>query len=146
MAINEPFTLIATYHPALLALAILCFAVLTQALLTAPLAFIKGEQAPGSPIQGDHALLSFRALRTHANSAESLAPFGLSLLVAIAAGSSSSLVNWLAGLHVGFRLLFWVIYYQGIGQVAGGPRTLAFVGGLLTNMILTGTAIYALLR
>ncbi|MFC3192875.1 MAPEG family protein [Marinicella sediminis] len=124
------------YLPALVSLALLCLMVVIQSLLSAPLAFLRNEQAPGMPLQGDHSLLSFRVLRTHANSAESLAPFGLTLLLAISVNASVQWVNGLAMAHVAFRLLFWLIYYSGIGKVAGGPRTLSFVGGLSCNLIL----------
>jgi len=135
----------ASYQPALLALAVLTLVVLIQAVLTAPLAFIREEQLPGKPLQGDHNLLSFRVLRTHANSVESLGPFGFALLLAIAAGSSSTLVNWCAGLHVLFRLIFWAVYYAGAGKVAGGPRTLSYIGATLANFVLAGSAVVALL-
>jgi len=133
----------AVYHPALLALAVLSLAVLIQALLTAPLAFITNEQVPGRPLVGDHGRRSFRVLRTHANSVESMPPFGFALLVAIALSVSPSLVNWLAIIHVGFRLGFWVVYYIGVGKVAGGPRTLCFIGGMLSNVVLAGACLYA---
>ncbi|MFK7914481.1 MAG: MAPEG family protein [Pseudomonadales bacterium] len=133
------------YQPALLSLAALCLTVLIQALLTAPLAFISGAQTPGAPLRGDHTQRAFRVLRTHANSAENLAPFGLTLLIAMVVGAHASLVNTLAMLHLGFRLLFWLAYYLGVGKVAGGPRTLAYVGGLLTNFALICSTIYTLL-
>ena len=133
------------YQSALLALSCLALIVLVQALLTAPLAFLSNEQSPGSPLVGDHKLRSFRVLRTHANSVENLPPFGFALLAAIVAGASVALVNWVAIAHVTFRVLFWVVYYTGVGKVAGGPRTLCFVGGLATNVILAIAAILALL-
>lgn len=136
-------TQLAPYHPALLALAVLSLAVLIQALLTAPLAFITNEQVPGGPLVGDHSMRSYRVLRTHANSVESLPPFGFALLVAIALSVSPSLVNWLAIIHVAFRLGFWVVYYLGVGKIAGGPRTLCFIGGMLSNVILAGACLYA---
>jgi len=134
------------YQPALLALAVLLLSVLVQSMLTAPLAFIKGEQAPGSPLQGGHDLFSFRVLRAYLNSVENLPGFGLALGLAIALGLDASTVNWLAGAHVAFRLLFWFVYYSGIGKVAGGPRTLSYVGALTANMILAGYVLYGLLQ
>jgi len=132
------------YQPAVLAFAVLCLAVLIQAFLTAPLAFLHEEQSPGKPLRGDHTLLSFRVIRTHANSVENLPVFGFALLLAILAGVGATTVNWLAGIHVVSRLAFWVVYYSGIGKVAGGPRTLAFLGGSLSNLVLIGMTIYAL--
>ena len=140
-----PIADLALYQPALLAFALLCAAVVMQAFLTAPLAFAKQEQAPGMPLEGDHRMLSFRVLRTHANSAESLPPFGFALLLAILAGVGAAAVNGLAAVHVASRLAFWFLYYSGIGRVAGGPRTLAFVGGALSNLAIAGLAIVALL-
>jgi len=136
---------LAAYQPALLMLAILCLVVLIQTFLSAPLAFVKEEQVPGMPLRGDHNLLSFRVVRTHANSVESLGPFGFSLIVAVLAGVKPSLVNWLVGIHAAFRLAFWAVYYSGVGKVAGGVRTLTFVGGMVSNIVLTGAAIYVLL-
>ena len=140
--IIEP-QLIAAYLPALQALSVLCLAVLIQSLLTAPLAFLRGEQAPGMPLKGDHTQLSFRVLRTHLNSVESLAPFGFILLLAVLFQASNPWVNGLAIAHVLFRLLFWAVYYSGIGKVAGGLRTLCFVGGLTSNLILTLLVIHS---
>lgn len=127
---------VASYQPALLALSLLCLMVLLQNLLTAPFAFLKQQQSPGMPLKGDHSLFSFRVLRTHANSVESLGPFGLIVIVAVLVGIHASLINWLASLHVILRLGFWLVYYSGKGKVAGGPRTICFVGGLLANFII----------
>lgn len=125
------------YVPAFLSLSALCLMVLIQSFLTAPLAFINQEQIPGMPLNGNHELLSFRALRTYSNSVETLPTFGLTVLIAILIGVSSPLVNWLAMTHLAFRLVFWVVYYSGVGKVAGGVRSLSFVGGLLSNGVLT---------
>ena len=76
------------------------------------------------------------------NSVESLAPFGFCLVVAILIGVKPALVNWLAAIHLGFRILFWVVYYSGVGKVAGGVRTLCFVGGLSSNIVLAFASIY----
>ncbi len=129
-------TVIMAYQPALMALALLSLCVLIQSSLTAPLAFLKNEQSPGMPLNGDHRLLSFRVLRTHANSVESLTPFAAAVGLSIAFETNSTAVNWLAISHVIFRLCFWAIYYSGIGKIAGGMRTLCFVGGLISNMAL----------
>jgi uncharacterized MAPEG superfamily protein len=136
-------SLINPYLPALLALAVVCLAVQLQSMLTAPLAFLRKQQAPGMPLQGDHSLLSFRVLRTHLNSVESLAPFGFSLLLAMLLAASANWVNGLAIAHAAFRLLYWAVYYSGIGKVAGGIRTLCFVGGLSCNLVLLLMALYA---
>lgn len=132
------------YGPSLLILGALALTVLVQSFLAAPLAFVSEEQVPGMPLRHDHSRISFRALRTHANSAESLPAFGWALLVAVAAGVEPVVVNGLAGAHFACRMAFWAIYYSGVGKVAGGPRTLAFVGGLLSNVALAVSGIWAL--
>lgn len=141
----EAVPYLSAYQPSFLVLAALALITLVQNFATAPLAFITQEQVPGMPVQFDHSKLSFRAIRTHANSVESFPAFGWALLVAIVAGVSPNLVNWLAWIYLAFRLAFWAVYYAGIGKAAGGPRTLAFVGGLLINMGLAGLAIWGLL-
>lgn len=141
----EALPFLASYQPAFIVLAALSLTTLIQNLLTAPFSFNKDEQVPGMPLRFDHSKLSFRVLRTFSNSAESLPAFGWALLVAIAAGASPALVNWLAGLHFVSRMAFWGIYYIGVGKEAGGPRTMAFVGGLLTNIVLAVTALWAAL-
>ena len=137
---------LATYHSSFLVLASLSLITLIQNFLTAPFAFIREEQIPGMPLKHDHSKMSFRALRTYANSTETFPAFGWALLVAIIAGATPIVVNWLAGLYLVFRIAFWVIYYSGIGKEAGGPRTMAFVGGLLTNIALAGVALWALMQ
>ena len=144
--IFEIFPIWTSYLPSLIALGILCFSVLIQAVLNAPLAFLKGEQQPGMPLSGTYKDFSFRVLRTHANSVENLPVFGFAVLLAVISGVNASWVNGLAIAHVICRALFWVIYYKGIGKTAGGPRTIAYIGGWLTNIILIGIALFELIR
>ena len=144
-SIIESFPQLAVYQTAFLALAILCVIVMVQNFLTAPLAFLKNEQAPGMPLKGDHSLMSFRVLRTHSNSVESMPSFGFALLVAIIAGVGASVVNWLAVIYVFFRMAYWAVYYSGTGKVAGGARTMMIVGGLMANLVLAGAALFALI-
>lgn len=136
---------LAAYHYSFLVLAGLALVNLIQSFLIAPLSFISEEQAPGMPLQHDHSRLSFRVQRTYGNSTETLPAFGWALFVAIIAGTLPVLVNGLAIGYFVFRLLFWWIYYAGIGKVAGGPRTLSFVGGVLCNSALAIAAIWTLL-
>lgn len=136
--------LIVPYQPSLLALAALILCILIQSLLTAPLAFIRNEQSPGMPLRGDHTQLSFRALRTYQNSVENLPAFGLALALAILLGVKPALVNWAACLYVGFRMLFWALYYSGAGRHAGGPRSMSYVGGLICNGVLVVAGLFTL--
>ncbi|MEO9943886.1 MAG: MAPEG family protein [Paraglaciecola sp.] len=139
----EAIPSLSDYHIAFMMLAIISLITLIQNFLTAPLSFIKEEQEPGMPLRFDHTKLSFRALRTYHNSAETLPALGFSLLAAVIFGANPFWVNILTGVYLFFRLSFWFVYYSGIGKVAGGPRTWAFVGGLLSNIALVVMAIYA---
>jgi len=133
-----------SYQTSFVVLTLLSLVTVVQNFLTAPFAFLKEEQVPGMPLRGDHTLFSFRVMRTHANSVESVPTFGLTLIIAILAGVNASFVNWLCIIYLLFRLAFWAVYYSGIGKVAGGPRTLCYVGGLLCNISLACACLYAL--
>lgn len=141
----EALPYLASYQLSFMVLAALSLTTLMQNFLAAPLAFVKEEQVPGIPLKFDHSKLSFRVLRTYSNSAETFPAFGWALLVAVIAGASPTLVNWLAGIYFVFRMAFWAIYYSGIGKAAGGPRTMAFVGSLVTNIVLAITALWAVM-
>jgi uncharacterized MAPEG superfamily protein len=136
--------MISQYQWGLIALATLCVMTLLQSMSTA-LAFNDGAQTPGVPLSGDHQSRSFRIVRAYANATENLPAFGFSLVAAILAGANPTLVNWLAVIFVLFRIAFSAVYYAGIGIVAGGPRTMLYVGGVAANAVLATSAIYALL-
>ncbi len=136
----ETLPYLIAYKVSFLVIGALVVISLIQNVLTAPLAFLKEEQIPGMPLQYDHSKLSFRVLRTHANSAESVPIFCISLLVAIIGAASSGWVNGLAVIYLFSRLAFWAFYYSGKGKIAGGPRTMAFVAGLVCNFILIAIA------
>ena len=138
-------SLLLPYAPALLALAVVIACVLTQSMLTAPLAFLKNQQAPGMPLQGDHRQFSFRVLRTYHNSVENLPAFGLTLILAVILDVQPPLVNWTAAIYAASRVLFWVAYYGGWGRHAGGPRTMSYVAGILCNGILIVACVIAVL-
>ena len=136
---------LAAYHMALVALCVLTLAVLIQSFLTVPFAFGNGKQINGMPLKGGHDDLSFRVVRTHSNSTENFGPFFAAVFLAIIAGAHVTWVNWLAFAHVGFRLLYWAIYYSGTGKVAAGPRSMAYAAGWFTNLGIAGLAFYALI-
>jgi len=144
--VPEIITIQLAYQPALLALALLCLAVLIQSLLIAPLAFGSEEQVPGMPPKGGHNMLSFRVLRTYSNSVESLPAFGIALILAIILEATPSIVNWAAVIHVIFRMAYWLAYYIGAGRISGGPRSILYVGGLVSNFVLAGLCVYTLLK
>lgn len=136
---------LAAYQPALTALIILCLAVLVQSFLAGVLGLAGGEETPGLPLKGDHGKFSFRTIRTYGNSTENLPAFATTLLLAVFAGVSVAIVNWLAAIHVAIRLVYWAVYYNGAGKAGGGLRTIVYVLGLVTNIILAAFTAYALL-
>lgn len=140
----EAIPYINAYKPTFLVLGALALVVLIQSFLTAPLAFAKEEQTPGMPLQFDHSKLSFRAIRTYQNSAESFPAFLAAVLVAVAAGASPLVVNSVCGIYLLARILFWAFYYGGIGRIAGGPRTIAFVTCLLANIVIAVAGLISL--
>ncbi len=140
----EAIPYLEAYRFSFLVLVVLSLIALIQSFVVAPLAFLNDEQTPGMPLRHDHSKLSFRALRTYANTVEILPAIGLALLVTVVAGASPWIINLLAGLHLAFRLLFWAVYYSGIGKVAGGARTMAYVGGLSSNIAIAVMGIFAL--
>lgn len=141
----EAVPYLGAYQPAFLVIAVLSMVILVQNFLTAPLAFANEEQIPGLPLRHDHSKLSFRAVRTYQNSAESFPAFFAATLVAAAGGASPLVINVAAAIYLVARLAFWAVYYAGVGRVAGGPRTLAFVLCLLSNIVIAGAAILAMI-
>lgn len=141
----EVFPQLLDYRPALLALTILCLAVLAQSFLAGVIGLGKSGEEPGKPLKGGHRDFSFRTLRTYANSVENLAVFGLIVFLAIISGANTSWVNWLVGGHVAIRLAYWAVYYSGVGKVAGGPRTMLYVAGWFANLALAVVTLLAFL-
>lgn len=135
---------LAAYGAAFAALIILALAVLTQGFLAGVLGLARGEEIAGMPLRGDHGKLSFRVLRTYGNSTENFSVMIATTLLAIVAGVAPSLVNWLVGLHVAIRLLYWAVYYSGVGKVTAGARTFTYVAAFLMNVILALLTAYAL--
>lgn len=134
-----------SYQPAVVALVVLCLAVLVQSFLAGILGLAKSDEVPGRPLKGDHPDFSFRVLRTYGNSTENLPAFGFTLLAAILVGAPASWVNWLAGIHVALRMVYWFAYYKGLTPVGGGPRSLIYVAGWAANLVLALVVVYALI-
>ena len=144
-SILEHLPHLAGYKPAFIAVGILCLIVMIQSFLAGVLALAPGHEIAGHPLKGTYEDKAFRIMRTYANSTENLPALLGAFVLAILAGVSVTLVNWLVGLHLLFRLIHWFAYYGAIGKPNGGPRTIAYVGGLLTNIVLVVSALRALL-
>jgi len=129
------------YHPALLALTILCLSILVQSFVMPIFAFTeKGGQKPGRVVGGPDQF-SFRVLRTYLNSTETLPAFMGALVVAIIVGVDPLWVNRLAGIFVLFRLFFWAVYYSKLGIATPG----CFVIASIANIILAVITVLALI-
>ena len=138
-------TMLKDYQLALLALVILCCAVMIQSVMTALLVFTKPTgQKPGA-IKGGPQDFSYRVLRTYANSAENLPAFAAIVIVAIIASVDPKWVNGLACAHVGLRLLFWPIYYSPIGAITPGLRSPVYALALLINFVLGVMTAFAII-
>lgn len=133
------------YRLAIVALAVLCLMVLIQTVLGVIFGMIVGREEPGGKYVGGYDEFGFRTLRTHLNSTETLAVFAISLLLALFAKVSPEWVNGLAILYVATRILYWILYYAGVGRNKGGPRTIIFVAGWATNVVLATLALFSLL-
>ena len=136
---------LSAYSPALLWLVLLCIMIIIQAVLAGVLGLAGGEETAGMPLQGDHTKRSFRVLRTYHNSVENMGVMTTTTFLAIIAGVSVAMVNWLVGLHVLLRVAYWAVYYSGVGKVGGGLRTMVYVAALLMNAILAILTMLALL-
>ncbi|MFD0916361.1 MAPEG family protein [Pseudahrensia aquimaris] len=136
---------LAAYSPSFVACAVLVLAVIIQGFLTGALALAPGHQLAGRPLKNGQEDRSFRVMRTYANSTENLPMLTLALVLAIVASVPAVAVNWIVGLHVAARLAHWAIYYSGIGKEGeAGPRTIAYVIGLLLNLALAVAALFYL--
>ena len=136
---------LADYYATFLAFTVLCIAVLVQSFIAGAIGLGKSDEVPGMPLKGNHADFSFRTLRTYANSCENLPVFGFTVILAIIVGVAPVWVNWLAGIHVALRLLYWAVYYSGVGKVEGGPRTIIYAAGFFANVALALVTAWAML-
>ncbi|WP_394244523.1 MAPEG family protein [Vibrio astriarenae] len=58
-----------------------------------------------------------RALAAHQNAFESLIVFSTAILLAIATGTTSDSVQWLALIHIGFRIVYHILYLVNAGTL-----------------------------
>ncbi len=137
--------LVPVYGPAIASLIVLGLIVLAQAFLGAIFGLVVGGGTPGAAPPGDYGHFGSRALRTHANSVENLSAFALLVIMAMFVSAEPRLINLLAMAHVAARILYWIVYYAGLGAVGGGPRTLIYVIGWGINVAIGVIALMAVL-
>ena len=131
------------YSTALLCLIVLVLVVSAQGFISVFVNLIKGKSVPGEPVAGDHKDASWRTYRVHQNSVENFSPFAATVFAGILVGASAGWINILSVIYLVARLAHWVIYSQGIGAVASGPRTISYVAGFASNVVMALVVLFA---
>ncbi len=134
----------AAYSVAIISLLTFVLIVLVQS------AMVGGSKAkagltPGSEPDADYSSSVYRMNRSHQNGVEILPAAAVALFVAILLGVSSWWVNLLMGIFLLSRLIYIYIYAQNVGKPTQGVRTIAFVTGWATLVVLCIMSIWALL-
>jgi uncharacterized MAPEG superfamily protein len=105
----------------------------------------KAGLTPGSDPETDYASGIYRLNRSHQNGVEIMPAAAVALIVPILVGVSSWWVNLLMALFLLTRIIYVVIYAQNVGKPTQGVRTMIFVAGWATLVILCLMALWALI-
>lgn len=132
------------YSTALLCLIVLVLSVCAQSFISTFTNLLKREGTPGKVVEGNHGDSHWRIYRTHQNSVENFSPFAATVLAGVLAGASAGWINALAVIHLLARLTHWFVYSQGIGALAMGPRTISFVIGFASNIVMALVVLLAI--
>lgn len=100
---------------------------------------------PGSNPDPDYNSSIYRLNRSHQNGVEIMPAAAVAMLVSILLGVSSWWVNLLMALFLLTRVIYIVIYARNVGKPTQGVRTVVFVAGWATLVILCLMSIWALL-
>lgn len=130
--------LMASYANSILALGVFGLVYLLQ-LVVADLAGIFAHRVPGSPLEGGHDDFLFRAIRTHANTTESVGILLLLALFAMLAGGDPFWTARVLWVFVLLRVLHAAFYYLNFPLVRGGM----FLASLLALATLFGIGVAA---
>ncbi len=109
--------------------------------LVADVAGMKAKHVPGMPVTDGHASFHFRAVRSLANTNETLGLFVLLLFAALLLQANAGWVNGLAWGYAAARGMHMVCYYARWGIA----RSVAFGAGLLAQFGLLIGCVRALL-
>lgn len=131
------------YSTALLCLIILVLAVSAQSFISTFANLLKREGTPGKIVEGNHGDSHWRLYRVHQNSVENFSPFAATVIAGVLVGASAGWINTLAVIHLVARLTHWFVYNQGIGAVAMGPRTISYVVGFASNVVMALVVLFA---
>jgi uncharacterized MAPEG superfamily protein len=135
----EPFD---AYGHALASVALFALIVMVFSPLSA---IEKGKKglAPGAEPKADYADRTYRLHRVFANGTDSLTIFAAVTVVAILAGASPFWVNLLASLTLVARGVMIVLHVGAIGQPHNGPRSFAYVAGMICMFALAALGLVA---
>ena len=103
------------------------------------------NMAPGAEPSSDYDDNIYRANRSHQNGVEVMAAAGIALIIAMLVGVSAFWVNLLMAIFLVTRILYILVYAQKIGKPAQGTRTMVYVAGWATLVILCVMSIFKVL-
>lgn len=133
------------YSTAIVCLIILVLVVSIQSFISIYINLLKNEGTPGKIVEGNHEAPHWRLYRVHQNSVENFGPFAATVIAGVLVGASAGWINTLAVVYLIARLVHWFVYAQGIGSLAMGPRTISFVAGFLSNVLMALVVLFAAL-
>jgi uncharacterized MAPEG superfamily protein len=124
--------------------------VLLLCLLSVVLAIYSGSSKgragalSGPVLPADDNNLLYRIDRAHMNAVEALTPFVVSATLAMMAGVSPALLATLVWVYTTIRVLHVAVYLRGGNAAKGGSiRTVLYVSGALTTVVLIATTMVA---
>ena len=109
-------------------------------LLVADVVGLRAKHTPGDTVTTDHELLLFRAVRTVANTNESIAIFLVALAFCVLSGASAQTTAYAAWTFVVARALYALCYYLNIQTL----RSIMFGLSLLGTAALLITGLMAI--
>ena len=105
----------------------------------------KALSGPVLPADDDNLL--YRIDRVHMNSVEALTPFVVPALLAMMVGIRPALLATLVWVYIAIRVIHVVVYLRGGNAAKGGSiRTILYVAGALTTVVLIAMTMVAAIR
>lgn len=134
---------ITPYSTGIISLLIFVLIVLFQSALVGA-GKAKAGLTPGSAPESDYDDSLYRLNRSHQNGVEIMAAAAVALFAGILVGVSSWWVNLLMGLFLLLRIAYVAIYGWNVGKPTQGVRTIVYVAGWATLVVLCVMAIWKL--
>jgi uncharacterized MAPEG superfamily protein len=105
----------------------------------------KALSGPVLPADDDNLL--YRIDRVHMNSVEALTPFVVPALLAMMVGIRPALLATLVWVYIAIRVIHVAVYLRGGNAAKGGSiRTILYVAGALTTVVLIAMTMVAAIR